>query len=452
MQDYKWLPIDTPSIMFSCLSTKKWGRTFRVGVRLKELEIDESLLIRAAKDLQPRFPHFFSKLKKGFFWNYLELTEELPEIRREQGRAGEPIVLRNDRRPDFRIVYDSKKIAIETAHYITDGSGCLQFLLSLTQRYLELAGCLNSTPIDGVLYWQDAPDEKELDDSFLRYGAYDGEKAKEEMHDVYRLPAVFEKNFLRLTCITMPVEQLRTQAKNLQLTLTEYLTAVCMLAIIRSEKQPIRNSIGVDIPVNLRGFFESSTLRNFVYQVSTILPVDGRQDWTLEEIADVIRGQIRSHLNPDELQSILKKMASLAKNPIVRLIPNVVKTPVLRMLQARSHSDETTIITNLGDVQLHESMAQHIDSFELVNGDTSGYGLPATIGCISFNGTLVFCVASNNADDTVWTEMENIFRSQNISLLVEQSQKPQELLVPSADGKTRAEGSLSTRCKAYFHF
>lgn len=452
MNDYKWMKIDTPSIMFSCLSTKKWGRTFRVGVHFKNVQVDEHLLCKAVADLQPRFPHIFSKLKKGFFWNYLEQTEGLPEIRAEQARAGEPIVLRKDARPDFRIVYDEKMLAVETAHYITDGFGCLQFLLSLAQHYLELAGCMEVAPTDGVLFWQDAPSAEEFEDSFARYGDADCEKAKDEKHDAYRLPAVYEKDYLRLTYFTMPVDQVLVQARSLQLTLTEYMTAVLMLAVIRSAKEPIGNSIGVDIPVNLRAFFESKTLRNFVYQVSTLLPVDNRQDWTLEEIADVIRGQSRALLNPADLQSILKKMGSLAKNPVVRVVPNFIKTPVLRVLQARSHADETSIITNLGNVSVTDAMAQHIDHFEFVNGDTSGYKLPSTCSAVSFKNTFVFCVSASNSDASFCNELAGVLHEEGISLQIAEKIKPQNLLIPFSDGKGKAEGSLFSKAKAYFSF
>ncbi len=452
MKDYKWMKIDTPSIMFSCLSTKKWGRTFRVGVHFKNEEVDEKLLCKAVRDLQPRFPHFFSKLKRGFFWNYLEQTEALPEIRPEQGRACEPIVLRNDVRPDFRVVYDGKMLAVETAHYITDGIGCLQFLLSLTQRYLELAGCMAVAPSDGVLFWQDAPPADELEDSFARYGDADCEKAKDEKHDVYRLPDVYEKDFLRLVYFTMSTQQILTQARALHLTLTEYMTAVLMLAVIRTAKEPIANCVGVDIPVNLRAFFESRTLRNFVYQVSTLLPVDGRQDWTMQEIADVIRGQIQSHLDPADLQAILKKMGSLAKNPVVRVIPNFIKTPVLRILQANSHSDETSIITNLGNVRPADEMALHIDHFEFVNGDTSGYKIPATCSVINFNNILVLCVSASNADNALRKEIACILQQEGIALQVEEKCKPQNLLIPTSDGNAKAEGSLFSKAKAYFNF
>ncbi len=452
MSAYKWMKTDTPSIMFSCLSTKKWGRTFRVAVVLKKSNtVDERMIETAIADLRGRFPHYFSKLKKGFFWNYLEQADALPEIRPENGCQAEPITLRSDDRPDFRIVYTENSIAIEVAHYITDGHGALTFLLALTQRCLELTQELPSGPRKGILYWNESASQQEMADDFLHYGTLDGEKIKTPINDSYRLPAVYEKDYLRIHYLEMSVNQVQATARALQLTMTEYMTAVYMLAVLRTTEKPILNNIGVDIPVNLHSFFDSCTLRNFVYQVSVLLPVNGKQDWTLEEIADAIRGQIRNHLKRDELQAILKGMAGLATNRVVRIVPNFLKTPVLRILQARSHSDETTIITNLGRIDIDESVARYIERIEFVNGDTSGYGLPSTCSSAGFNDHFVFCISSSNRDDRIVTAMKQILGESGIDY-AEHVNETHYSIGKNAGEKAAKKPFSAEKCKAYFHF
>ena len=260
-----------------------------------------------------------------------------------------------------------------------------------------------------------------------------------------------DKDFLRLIFLNMSAKQLQTEARAMQVTITEFMTAVLMLAVIRTEKNPINNAIGVDIPVNLRAFFESQSLRNFVFQVSTLLPVNGRQDWTLEEIADIVRGQIRAHLIPDDLQSILKGLVSLAKNPVVGIVPNVIKLPVLRILQARSHSGETTIITNLGNVKADARIAAHIERLEVSNGDTSGYGLPATCASVSFNDRFVFCISSANHDNAIWDEMQKILTENGIDVQC-RTEDADYTKRPSAEKEKMQQKPFTLeKCKAYFH-
>ena len=65
MEKYRWTKVDTASIMFTCLSSKKWGRTFRTAAVFKDEEIDPVLLRKAASDLVDRYPAVHSFLRKG---------------------------------------------------------------------------------------------------------------------------------------------------------------------------------------------------------------------------------------------------------------------------------------------------------------------------------------------------------------------------------------------------
>ena len=90
MGKYRWLKVDTAAIMFSSLSDKKWGRTFRFSAYFNH-EIDAAALKRAASDLKPYYPSLYAYLKTGFFWNYLVYSDKLPEIREENEKGMMPI-------------------------------------------------------------------------------------------------------------------------------------------------------------------------------------------------------------------------------------------------------------------------------------------------------------------------------------------------------------------------
>ena len=64
------------------------------------------------------------------------------------------------------------------------------------------------------------------------------------------------------------------------MTVTEYLTAVLILGVIRSEEAPIDRPVTVFVPVNLRRFFPSRTMRNFVIQTEIKFYPEGENDYT----------------------------------------------------------------------------------------------------------------------------------------------------------------------------
>ena len=104
MADFRWFKVDTAAIMFSSLSDKKWGRTFRFSAYFRE-DTDVAALKKAVSDLKPYYPAMYSYLKRGFFWNYLVCSDSLPEIAEEKNSGMKPVVLRRDGTPDFRITY-----------------------------------------------------------------------------------------------------------------------------------------------------------------------------------------------------------------------------------------------------------------------------------------------------------------------------------------------------------
>ena len=66
MQKYRWMKIDTASIMFTSLSTKQWGRTFRMAAVFKDEDIDPVVLRKAVEDTADRYPSVHTFLRKGF--------------------------------------------------------------------------------------------------------------------------------------------------------------------------------------------------------------------------------------------------------------------------------------------------------------------------------------------------------------------------------------------------
>ncbi len=397
MAEFRWMKIDTASIMFSSLSSKKWGRSFRAAVVLKDEDVRPDLLERAVADLAVSFPSMYSFLRKGFFWNYLEAATLPPEIREEYSRQLLPITMRNDGRPDFRIVYYKRRIGIETAHYLADGTGLGVFFNALIERYVEL--CENPESE----YKPEEVKKESIANSYFDYFQKGGEKAEDENLDAYHLEGEIIKGYLQLIFTIIPVDQIVAKAKELSLTVTEYLAVVLILGAIRNASAPIEKPVVIAVPVNLRKFFESETVRNFVVQSKIVFYPEGKTDWTFEEIADSIRGQLKERNTKENLQKTLNRFGSLANNPIIKPVPNFIKEAVIRKSQMETHAGFTTILTNAGESEFSDNVKKRIERVDGVNGDTSGYGLLSTCSALSNNGLFSMCF-SVCGEDTSWVK------------------------------------------------
>ncbi|MBQ7296268.1 MAG: hypothetical protein IJW86_08800 [Clostridia bacterium] len=413
MSKFRWIKMDTASIMFTCLSSKKWGRSFRMAAVFKDEEIDPVLLKKAASDIVSRYPSTHSFLRKGFFWNYQECTSKLPEIREEFSRPLLPIAMRDDGRPDFRIVYHKRRLALETAHHIGDGKGVTEYFDALLERYVELTN-------DPDAPYNPPPfDKEEISNAFQTYYQKGGEKAEKDDTTAYKLPGEIEKDFLQLIFAMISVDEIRKAAKEKDMTVTEFLAAALILGAIKNAKAPINEVICIGIPVNLRRFFPTKSIRNFTIQTKIDFHPQGRTDWTFSEVCSSVRGQLKKRLEISELQKQLNKFGGLVNNPVIKIVPNFIKLPVIRMMQHSSHSANTTILTNTGESELSDALKEKIERVDGVNGDTSGYGLISTCSAVSVNGFFSLCF-SILSHDTSWAkECIRILAGQGLNIRVE---------------------------------
>lgn len=401
--------VDTAAIMFSALSSRKWGRTFRYSAYFRST-VDAEALTEACRQLMPYYPSLYAYLEHGFFWNRLVLTDRLPEISPEDSRGMRPITMRDDKTPDFRLTYSSNRINIECSHSLGDGKGIIIYFKALLARYQEI-----KNGDTGEYVTKEDPCEN-VRDAFKVYYDKNGEKENSAEAEAFHFPEEYEDNYTKLLFAEMSTSAVKTLAHKQNMTVTEYLTAVLMLGIIRSNPVPVNEPITVAVPVNLRRFFPTLTVRNFTVQTFITFMPDGRRDITLEEILEATRGQLRAQIKPSELIKKVNKYGSLVSNPVIKIVPNVIKQPVMRMMQRSTHAGVSTIFTNYGACSLPEVLHGEVERLQFVNGDTRSYGLAVTCSCIGWEDTLSLCFSRANKD-TVWYDAcKEVLKEQGISV------------------------------------
>lgn len=438
MKKYQWMKTDTAAIMFAALHTKTKSRVVRLAVVLKDEDVDVAVLRRAVKDVLPAFPGFAYRVKQGFFWGYLEHTDVPPAVCEEAQCPSVSQWIGRDGGPDYRVLYYKRRISLEASHVLGDGTGLLMFLKAIVARYLVLRGT-DIPPCDGIIQPQDMPSAALFENAYTRH--YTGEKLKSvEREKAYQLEKQFEKDYLNVVFGLIPVRELKLQAKPRNLTITEYLAAAMILAIIRSTKQPINGVISIAIPVNMRKYFPSETLRNF----STHLPVEfsprGRTDWAFSEVCEAVRGQLQQKITHQTVQAFINSTYSLTVNPLIRIIPGFIKKPGLTLIQKKAHQSTVTVtISNLGNIALPAPMLEQIERIDLVGGDPRPYGLTTFCGVVGVNEFLNFCFSVTNRDTSLCRAFFGVLAEEAIPVRVESTSTAGDTHVNHALGKMHSE-------------
>ena len=347
---------------------KNGAAFFGLPSQLKQ-DIDKELLNTALRVTLSRFPAFAVRMKKGLFWYYFDPNDNIPEAEVERVPVCRSINIDETKGYLFRVNYYGRRISLEVFHAITDGTGALTFLKTLAYQYLRLAGHEIHTD-DSILHCQELPSVSEYEDSFgFHYdstakGSWAEEKAYQITGTRKPLGSVSVVHGI------MSAAQLVSVARSADATVTGYLTALLIYSIYsarlmgRGSALPVK----VSVPVNLRKFYPSRTLRNFSSYVNVSMHFS-RIAYTFEQILEKVSAQLREDTQPEKLMNKISVNVNAEKHMLMRIAPLLLKNIVLKTA-GKMYGDKliTTTFSNLGVIAVPEQMKQHIDRFEFILG------------------------------------------------------------------------------------
>ncbi len=418
-----WLRLDNAAKIFPASMRSTWSNVFRLSVDFRET-IDSQALSRAVMRAAKRFPSICVRLGKGLFWYYLEESERAPKIRKEMCQPLLPMKKREMSRLALRVLYYENRIAVEFFHALTDGSGAMVFLKTLAAIYLEERYGVAFYGADGILDPEDAPSEEELEDAFLRYAGKNA--AKREMPYAFRLTGTPEPDgFLHVTRGSISCRQILAVAKEKGVSVTTYLAAALCVCLERIQKRKVASSkekaVRVQIPVNLRKHFPSRTLRNFV-AVYNVGMEKGETDADFDEILSRIHHQMALLNTPRNLRAVFTANVNSEKGMAIRLVPLFLKNIVMRVVFDRvGESLACLCLSNLGQVNLCEEMAQYITGFDFIIGPQAK--APYNCGVVSFGDSLRIHLVRNTVEPELEKDFFTFLASQGLTVTLESNER-----------------------------
>ncbi len=418
-----WLKLDNSAKLYPAVKTKNWSNVFRLSVTLHE-KIDPDVLQSALNVTVRRFPSIAMKLCKGLFWYYLEATEA-PEVIPERPYPCSKMTPRDLRKCAFRVLYYQNRIAVEFFHSLTDGNGGMIFLKSLAAEYLLQKSNIEIPYENGVFDRREKPSKAEMEDSFLRY---DGVTASPRDDDIaYQIKGTKETNDFRnvITGIVNLDDALKT-AKSYKVSLTVFLVSVMIYSIQQIQDKEIRSKrkqkpVKVLVPVNLRKYFQSDTLRNFVLCISPGIEAN-MGDYSFEEIVKIVYHQMQLQLTEKQMRAKITTNVRTEKNRFLKILPLFIKNIGMKIAFSRVGEKTTSItMSNLGAVTIPDEMADYVKRFDFTLGVQ--YTGSNNCGMISYKDKLYINIIRNIRE----TELERIFFSNlvnfGIAVSVESNKK-----------------------------
>lgn len=358
-------PLDTAAKLFPAVTRRTNTSVYRISAILKE-EVCKETLQQAVRDTLKRYPAFAVKLTSTSFDQYFEPNDAPFFVKHE---VEYPCALMKPEENNgylFLVLYYGNRISLEAFHALADGAGAVEFLKTLLYRYFTLRG-EKIDPEGKILLPEDTPGAEETEDALLKY--YDADRSK-----VSKLPPAFKikgtpyepygNNVLQGV---VSVSALKAAAKRSDATITEYLTALLILAIYREavREELDDEPIVISVPVNLRSLFPSKTVRNFFCILNLSVPI--RTGMNFESILAEVQRQIREKTSEENLLGAIAESCGVMEHPVVKAVPRFMREAGTKFVFAFFGEDiKTMTLSNVGLIDLPAGLAKHVERAESI--------------------------------------------------------------------------------------
>ena len=414
-KDERYDKLDNTANLFPMIVSESMSNVYRLSVTLN-YEVVPDILQGALEKVLPYFDVFNCKMTEGMFWYYFETNDKpAPRVEREDTYPCRYINAHMNNGYQFSVSYYENRINLEVFHAVTDGNGALAFLREITYQYLrDRYPELKETNQDVL----NADTSLDKEDSYLRNYA----KSKKKR---YKKEKAFIIEGEKLTPPEMgiihgyiSINEIKKVAKQYGVTINQYLLGTFAWAVykegmnLRAGKKPF----SACVPVNLRPYFGSDTLKNFFAIVSaTYYPK--KDNATFEEVLTEVADSLKKQITKENLEDILSYNVSNEENKLLRAVPLFLKSIVMKRIYMASAKANTTTVTNMGLMKVDEAYEKYIKHFSAVLSTSPGQNVKGAV--CSYKDTLVFTFSSSIRQTHIQKEFFRHMVSDGIDVTIE---------------------------------
>ncbi len=362
----EWSRLDNVSKIFAATWTLRDPKVFRIACELVG-EVKPESLQQALDQTIDDIPVYKSVLRRGAFWYYLEKSDIRPEVHIESQTVCAPIYVGQRDHLLFRVSYFKNRINLEVFHALSDGAGALRFIQTLLYHYMRILdkdkfkstkASIDNASISGL-----------TDDSFGKHFVGGGNKKKKngfENTRVYQIHgSKFPDNRMNLIEGAMSAKKVLDEAHKNNVTLTVFLASLFLYAIGKEMRAQVRkHPVVLTVPVNLRQFYESVTVRNFFSFINIGYRFENGKD-NLSTVIQELSERFKNMLTVEQLQCQSNEYMSIEQNLFARIVPLAVKDFVARIVVNKSVRHTTSIISNIGKITMPAEFAPNIRQFSV---------------------------------------------------------------------------------------
>ena len=290
----------------------------------------------------------------------------------------------------------------------------MEFLKSLTAEYLKLLGT-NMSQNNLILDINEEPAKEEYENAFKNVP-----NSAEASGFVDKMALQMDGKLSKIKpCkiihFKMNSDDLKRTSKKYQATITSYLLALMFIAG-KNATDKLNGEISIQVPVNMRKYYPSKTLRNFSMYCGIRLSID-----EITKVENII-GEITNQLNDKASKEEMSKMVTQTKKltNMLKYVPLSIKAPIAKIVYGfLGDKIFSNTLSNLGVINLPEDLANEVESMDFVLGTA----ITNRAGCsvVTVNNITTFSISKMTADPTFEEKIYELLKQEKIDVIVEGS-------------------------------
>lgn len=143
------------------------------------------------------------------------------------------------------------------------------------------------------------------------------------------------------------------------------MTALLIKAIYEEnyKKYHGKNPIKICIPVNLKKYFNSTTISNFFSYITVEADFNENKFDNFDNIIEFVKNDFKNKLTENNITKTMSANVKIGNNIFIRLIPLFIKNIILKLSYMEIRKYTTTTLSNVGRVSVLPEYKPYIDKF-----------------------------------------------------------------------------------------
>ena len=405
------LELDCASTMFVLGRNEERNYKIQLSAHLRSA-IDPIPLQAALVSTVKQYPYFFVRFVSKSGRLFADPVKDIRKITMAQPGSWLQ-AYREAAACEAQIAYTRNTIILEYSHAVSDGKGGLEVLLHLITEYLSQTGCgekiLKLAP--------PVPSIREQTANGYQIHAK-GFKSGKKRGIAYKMrgkplgTAIFPKT----TSYLLSASEIRAFAKEYQVSVTEFLSALLCIAIWNIQKDsgsgnwPTR--IRLSIPVDLRPRFSCRTLRNFSLNVYPEID-PAKEDMELPAVCTKFRRYMEGATAVKQLAGRCTQIEKIGNAGVLKVLPVGLKRKVIQAALDLPFTGSTMTFSNMGTVGLPEELQLYVDSMKLIF--SAKPEAPYSCSAITVGDSLRLTLLRTIGEPLLETQLEKLLDDLNIN-------------------------------------